>query len=117
MEQVVMELQTLQVGDIAVNEWGMGMSLVDFFIVEKRTAKTVTFRHIGDKTVDPDHYGQKGYKLPDTDQRGGTFSKKVKISEWSNEKYEWCNSHRGTYTGSGIIKKWNGKPTRWDTYD
>ena len=52
------EESALEVGDIGVDNWGATMTLVDFYIVEKRTAKTIWWRPIGSTVVDSDEYGQ-----------------------------------------------------------
>ena len=115
---MIEELTTEQfeTGDIAVCNWGYSMQLVNFYIVEKRTKANVWFKPIGSEIVNPDTWGQSGYKVPDTSVSGKAFRKKVK--QFDNG---WSTIAGHEYTASdtygGIITKWDGTPQRWDTYD
>ena len=101
---------SFQVGDIASCTWGYSMILVDFYIVEKRTKANVWFKPIGSDIVNPDEWGQSGYKVPNLSTSGETFRRKIKV--YRGEEY--------TLSGDGkesSIRKWDGTPQRWDTYD
>ncbi len=118
---MIEELTTEQfeVGDIAVCNWGYSMQLVNFYIVEKRTKANVWFKPIGSEIVNPDEWGQSGYKVPDTSVSGKTFRKKVKRFHRDSRSYLLQTGHEYTAadTYGGIITKWDGTPQRWDTYD
>ena len=103
----------LEVGDIGVSNWGATMTLVNFYIVEKRTAKTIWWRPIGSTVVDSDEYGQAGHKVANTmdlSPSKNVFRKKVLMSQYFGE-------HTVANRWGSMISKWNGKPQEFNTYD
>ena len=103
-------MEQFEAGDTAVCNWGYSMQLVNFYVVERRTKASVWFKPIGSEIVNPDEWGQSGYKVPNPSVSGKTFRKKVQ---------QWHDGHEYTAsdTYGGIINKWDGKPQVWDTYD
>ena len=52
VDPVKPETETLEVGDIVYNSWGWEQTNIDFYVVTRRTAKTVNICRIASKVVE-----------------------------------------------------------------
>lgn len=100
---------TFQVGDICSMEYGIGMSLVKFYIVTRVSKSNVWLQRINE-TFTHDGHGQEGWKLPFplSDLRSAEF--KLKIHNDGSEEFLDMRHQ-------GIINKWNGKPLYYNCMD
>ena len=98
-----------EIGEICSMEYGIGMELVKFYEVTRRTNHYVWFERI-DETFTHDGYGQVGTKmpLPKSSKRSHEFRLRIKQGN---------SGERAYMKHQGIIKKWNGKPIYYNSMD
>lgn len=87
---------SLKEGDIMVSSWGYSMTFVDFYVVTKTTANSVTLEEIGSKIVSGDGWG--GRVTADPSVRTGKLQT-VRVDGKDNS----CKVGRSHYAS-----KWDG---------
>ena len=104
METTGEQREALSAGDILVRSWGYDQTNIDFYVVTRRTPKTVTVREIG-KTSQYNNETMTSVVMPSPGHFDGEPQRK-KIQYYNGQV---C-LNAGQYSGSGSLRKWNGKP-------
>lgn len=93
---------TLKVGDIVYNSWGYDQTNIDFYIVEKATAKQVVIREIGSSQVP----GSEGFMcanvVPDATHRGSKVLRAK--SEGDRVRFEFGSGNK--WMGQTLYNSW-----------
>lgn len=108
--------KTLEVGTILKKSWGYSMTLVDWYVVVRRTAKTAWIQEIQNGGTE-DHGPEGGYCVPDFERKAALVPTD-EIDERGHQVYGPAPVTRHkihTYGDEEILRDRNGSSIRvWD---
>jgi hypothetical protein len=108
------EHKTFKPGQIVSCSWGYSMTIVDFFVVIRRTEKTVWIQPIG-RDVKNDNGMGNGTAMPDMELNATGAVQRFKIQTPGiyddGAETIWDRSHQRS------IRIWNMKPQYVNSYD
>ena len=107
-----MDKVNFEVGQFAYASWGYGQTNIDWYVVVKRTAKTVWLQPWSTKIVET--IGWLEYRsIPGESPKEGEPQIRRRIKENYDDTGHHCK-YEDTY---GIIRPWDGNPKRESHYN
>jgi hypothetical protein len=102
----------IEVGEILSASWGYSMTLVDFYQVIKKTAKTITVAEIASEFTDPSRYSG-SHVMPVVGQFIGEPIRRT-VKSYSQDQTQ-CQHI--AIDDCRCAYKWDGKPELYDDFD
>ena len=91
--------EVLKAGDIVSGTWGYSMTIPEFAVVTRRTAKTVWFKKIRKNRVP--YMGNETPILPPVVD--DAKERRAKIRNWSDgERFDFGHAFMGKWSGNGV---------------
>ena len=106
---------TFEVGQILTCSWGYSMTLVEWYVVTRRTAKTVWVKRINGAVTGDNGMGDGKSvpcvaRTPFTDNEGNEVTKSFRIKN-DNGEFAWDSYHRCS------LRIWDMKPRYYNSWD
>ena len=95
-------MKQIEQGDILVATWGYDAAISDFYVVLKRTPKTVELAHLRTHEQPLGNYYTDGWSATPTDVVDGKPFRR-RVASYDGEEYVGISSYANAYL-------WNGKP-------
>ena len=100
----------MELGKILVSRYGYSVSLVKFYKIVKKTAKSVTLQEMKYKFVSSDGYNQQGMVVPTNEKEDTRIISRRVLDSDSEAPYVKIDNYSRAYV-------WNNQPVWYDSCD